>query len=873
MAVAGRRRRDRMRTTTDFSALGHIPESLRAFALRRGAELAGLGLIGATAAIALALSSWSVEDPSFNHAARGPVHNLLGAPGAAAADLIMQILGVSAIAFLAPLALWGWRLIAARRLERLKTRLLLWLAGGFLSAGLISLLPVTTRWPLPTGLGGVAGDAILAVPTRLLAGHGALMLGFAAILTGGTILCLSACIGLRDYTADDSSEDGHDPIPDRHGAPAPEDGDDAGEPGAALILLGALIHAGLSLKAAVARQIARRRPSQPAARSVEACEPEDFFERPLDLAAEPLQWPRSEPMDTNFDPRAYAPPATREASRTVPRQKQDVDIYAPRRVIAPAAAALKPGARALKETQPSLLVARHDYIFAPLHFLAEPRNSAANKVSEDALGQNARLLEGVLEDFGVKGEILHVRPGPVVTLYELEPAPGIKSSRVIGLADDIARSMSALSARVAVVQGRNAIGIELPNQRRETVYLRELLGSQDFEKTKHRLAIALGKTIGGEPIIVDLARMPHLLVAGTTGSGKSVAINTMILSLLYRLKPQECRLIMVDPKMLELSVYDGIPHLLTPVVTDPKKAVVALKWAVREMEDRYKKMSKLGVRNIEGFNARVAEASTKGETLMRTVQTGYDRETGEAIYEQEAMELSVLPVIVVIVDEMADLMMVAGKDIEGAIQRLAQMARAAGIHLIMATQRPSVDVITGTIKANFPTRISFQVTSKIDSRTILGEQGAEQLLGQGDMLYMAGGGRISRVHGPFVADGEVEKIVAHLKTQGQPEYLDAITSEDDAGEAEDTDGPAPGSMDAEEAGDLYDRAVNIVLRDRKCSTSYIQRRLSVGYNKAASLVERMEQEGVVGAPNHSGKRAILVGGGIDRGAFDVAAEG
>ena len=479
----------------------------------------------------------------------------------------------------------------------------------------------------------------------------------------------------------------------------------------------------------------------------------------------------------------------------------------------------------------------------------------------------------MLEDFGVKGEIVHVRPGPVVTLYELEPAPGIKSSRVIGLADDIARSMSALSARVAVVQGRNAIGIELPNQRRETVYLRELLGSQDFEKTKHRLAIALGKTIGGEPIIVDLARMPHLLVAGTTGSGKSVAINTMILSLLYRLKPQECRLIMVDPKMLELSVYDGIPHLLTPVVTDPKKAVVALKWAVREMEDRYKKMSKLGVRNIEGFNARVTEAAAKGETLMRTVQTGYDRETGEAIYEQETMELSALPVIVVIVDEMADLMMVAGKDIEGAIQRLAQMARAAGIHLIMATQRPSVDVITGTIKANFPTRISFQVTSKIDSRTILGEQGAEQLLGQGDMLYMAGGGRISRVHGPFVADGEVEKIVAHLKTQGQPEYLDAITNEDDAGEAEDADGPAPGSMDAEEAGDLYDRAVNIVLRDKKCSTSYIQRRLSVGYNKAASLVERMEQEGVVGAPNHSGKRAILVGGGIDRGAFDVAAEG
>jgi S-DNA-T family DNA segregation ATPase FtsK/SpoIIIE len=403
------------------------------------------------------------------------------------------------------------------------------------------------------------------------------------------------------------------------------------------------------------------------------------------------------------------------------------------------------------------------------------------------------------------------------------------------------------------------------------VYLRELLASEDFEKSKHRLAIALGKTIGGEPVIVDLARMPHLLVAGTTGSGKSVAINTMILSLVYRLKPEQCRLIMVDPKMLELSAYDGIPHLLTPVVTDPKKAVVALKWAVREMEDRYKKMSKVGVRNIDGFNARVAEARAKGETLTRTVQTGFDRETGEAIYEHEELSLEELPYIVLVVDEMADLMMVAGKDIEGAIQRLAQMARAAGIHLIMATQRPSVDVVTGTIKANFPTRISFQVTSKIDSRTILGEQGGEQLLGQGDMLYMAGGGRISRVHGPFVSDPEVEKVVAHLKKQGAPEYLHTITEED---EAEGDDGPPPpsGSMDEEEAGDYYDRAVNIVLRDRKVSTSYIQRRLSVGYNKAASLVERMEKEGVVSAPNHAGKREILVGNGVDRGAFEDLAE-
>jgi len=478
-------------------------------------------------------------------------------------------------------------------------------------------------------------------------------------------------------------------------------------------------------------------------------------------------------------------------------------------------------------------------------------------LSAEALEENARQLEGVLEDFGVKGEIIHVRPGPVVTLYELEPAPGIKSSRVIGLADDIARSMSAIAARVAVVPGRNAIGIELPNQTRETVYLRELIASGDFAASKARLALTLGKTIGGEPVIADLAKMPHLLVAGTTGSGKSVAINTMILSLLYRLSPEKCRLIMIDPKMLELSVYDGIPHLLSPVVTDPKKAVVALKWTVREMEDRYKKMSKIGVRNIDGFNSRVEQALKKGDAITRTVQTGFDRETGEAVYETEEFDLEPMPYIVVIIDEMADLMMVAGKDIEGAVQRLAQMARAAGIHVIMATQRPSVDVITGTIKANFPTRISFQVTSKIDSRTILGEQGAEQLLGMGDMLYMAGGGRIQRVHGPFVSDNEVEEIVAYLKTQGVPEYLDAITEDDGDGESDAGGGPA-GTSNLEDSDDPYDQAVAVVLRDGKASTSYIQRRLGIGYNRAASLIERMEQEGLIGPANHAGKREILV---------------
>ncbi|MBX5198423.1 DNA translocase FtsK [Rhizobium sp. NZLR10] len=503
------------------------------------------------------------------------------------------------------------------------------------------------------------------------------------------------------------------------------------------------------------------------------------------------------------------------------------------------------------------------YEFPPRALLQEPPERLGEIMSQETLEQNAGLLESVLEDFGIKGEIIHVRPGPVVTLYEFEPAPGVKSSRVIGLADDIARSMSALSARVAVVPGRNVIGIELPNVTRETVYFREMIESQDFEKSGYKLALGLGKTIGGEPVIAELAKMPHLLVAGTTGSGKSVAINTMILSLLYRLTPEQCRLIMVDPKMLELSVYDGIPHLLTPVVTDPKKAVMAMKWAVREMEERYRKMSRLGVRNIDGYNERVAQARDKGETIHVMVQVGFDKGTGVPIEESQALDLTPMPYIVVIVDEMADLMMVAGKEIEGAIQRLAQMARAAGIHLIMATQRPSVDVITGTIKANFPTRISFQVTSKIDSRTILGEQGAEQLLGQGDMLHMQGGGRISRVHGPFVSDVEVEKVVAHLKTQGRPEYLDTVTADEEEETEEEEAGAVfdKSAMASEDGNELYEQAVKVVLRDKKCSTSYIQRRLGIGYNRAASLVERMEKEGLVGPANHVGKREIVSGRG------------
>ena len=558
--------------------------------------------------------------------------------------------------------------------------------------------------------------------------------------------------------------------------------------------------------------------------------------------------------DASHDPRRGG------SSRTAPtlRSRARLGDEATEKRHRPASAALvaKRDAKRSPARQETLDLLNPGECQLPSLAMLTPAPDQAEKKAgnDDALAQNARLLEAVLDDFGVRGEIVKVRPGPVVTLYELEPAPGTKSSRVISLADDIARSMSAVSVRVAVIPGRTVIGIELPNARREMVYLRELLSSPAYESTAVDLTLALGKTIGGDAVITDLARMPHLLVAGTTGSGKSVAINTMILSLLYRLPPDRCKFIMIDPKMLELSVYDGIPHLLTPVVTDPNKAVVALKWTVREMENRYRAMSRLGVRNLAGYNKRLIEAAARGETLTRQVQTGFDAATGKPIYEDQALPTKPLPYIVVIIDEMADLMLVAGKEVEGALQRLAQMARAAGIHLIIATQRPSVDVITGTIKANFPTRISFQVTSKIDSRTILGEQGAEQLLGQGDMLFMSAAGRIQRVHGPFVSDAEVERVAQFLKSQSSPDYIEQITEDDDPTPILGvTSGGASG--DGEEA--LYDQAVALICRERKASTSFVQRHLQIGYNRAARIIERMESEGVISRANHVGRREVL----------------
>ncbi|HEY6633565.1 MAG TPA: DNA translocase FtsK [Rhizobiaceae bacterium] len=864
--------------------LDDTAHGFHAFLRRQAGRVAGFGLFAFVAFALASLGTWNVADPSFSHATGAPVTNAMGYAGAVLSDLAMQFFGLSSVAALVPAVIWGFLFVTARGVDNLPKRAAACFGAALFFAAIAGCATPPPTWPLPSGLGGVFGDMMLKLPS-VFTGSG-YPTGFLATLLA--ILLVGPALYLFAYGSGLSSRKNGFVVlaPTRPKQKVEEEApldEDEEEENTGVLALGAIAHWWLSARAFIRRTASKFRPRDEyaiderdrasgwrrAAERVEHAEraearfsadgrarvePEFFAAMVSDRAT------TVDPVDVDGEFHAGDDEAEFDEPRLAPSaaQVRGFRSDAAARVEAPAPRPA-PGARVQREAQTSL-IGSSKFEMPTLHFLSEPKNIVRdNSVSKDALEQNARLLEGVLEDFGVKGEIIHVRPGPVVTLYELEPAPGIKSSRVIGLADDIARSMSAIAARVAVVPGRNAIGIELPNAKRETVYLREILASRDFEQTKAKLALALGKSINGEAVIVDIAKMPHVLVAGTTGSGKSVAINTMILSLLYRMTPAECRLIMIDPKMLELSVYDGIPHLLTPVVTDPKKAVVALKWTVREMEDRYRKMSKVGVRNIDGFNARVQQAEKKGERISRTVQTGFDRQTGEAIYETENLDLEMMPYIVVIIDEMADLMMVAGKDIEGAVQRLAQMARAAGIHVIMATQRPSVDVITGTIKANFPTRISFQVTSKIDSRTILGEQGAEQLLGMGDMLYMAGGGRIQRVHGPFVSDDEVEKVVAHLKLQGVPEYLDAIT-EDDEDDDDEPSGKGGGSVSGvfDESEDPYDQAVAVVLRDGKASTSYIQRRLGIGYNRAASIIEKMEKEGIVGPANHAGKREILV---------------
>ncbi len=754
------------------SAGPFVPPHITRFARRRLAEALGAGFAVLVVALALALSTYDAQDPSLNTASESAPANLLGAPGAFAADILVQTMGLAAW-LLGPLALaWAWRLTSHVGLGRVWLRIVA--APVALIAAALALA-VADR-------GGVLGSLLFADIVRIV-GPWTDMSALAVTATA-TIAAMAALI----------------------------------------VAMGLSISEWRTLGGATWR----------GARRV------GHIIRPLVPSPD-----RRITTKAASDKPNDGPPGKREPRIAPPGDRRSTPI------VETPKAKPRTGKRAAASRQAALEF-EGEYLLPSLELLDPvPEETVGAALDGVALEHNARILETVLDDFGVKGDIVRVRPGPVVTLYELEPAPGTKSSRVIGLADDIARSMSAVSVRIAVIPGRNVIGIELPNANRELVSLRELLASAAFERASSGLTLMLGKDIGGTPVLADLARMPHLLIAGTTGSGKSVGINTMILSMLYRLTPDQCRFIMIDPKMLELSVYDGIPHLLAPVVTEPTKAVIALRWAVHEMESRYRAMSTLGVRSIDGYNARLAEAKKAGETLSRTVQTGFDPSTGEPVFEEQALGTEPLPLIVVVVDEMADLMLVAGKDVEAAVQRLSQMARAAGIHLIMATQRPSVDVITGTIKANFPTRISFQVTSKIDSRTILGEAGAEQLLGQGDMLHMAGGGRVRRIHGPFVSDVEVERVVAHLLSQGEPDYVEAVTEAADT-EAFGFEAPGGGSGD-----ELYDRAVALVCRERKASTSFVQRHLQIGYNRAARLIERMEVEGVISQANHVGRREVL----------------
>ncbi len=778
-----------------------LPPTMVAAMKRTLWAMAGLAIVAIALAAVTALFTYHPRDPSWNTATDAPVRNWLGDPGAVFADAMLQALGLAAAVPMLAISAWGVRVMRAELVPWLWLRTVVLPVSALLIAVGLAGVGQPQGWVLPSGPGGFSG--------RILLGLGAVKLsGFGAAESLYWVLTALAWMS-------------------------------------GLILFHWLWTVPVSAYGIVVAWPGRKLASTVEWFIVLICGLRDEYAESRTARAQKRK--HVEPFLYDSGDADYAGPddAEKRADIVVPHKQST-----------------RPSKRELAARQGSLLPATPEgFEVPPLDILTLPRVETRTPLDTQSLKNNAKMLEGVLQDFGIKGKIVKLRPGPVVTLYELEPAPGTKTARVVSLADDIARSMSAVAVRIAVVPGRTVIGIELPNERRETVYLREMLSADACDRFDGKLTLALGKDIGGAPIYADLARMPHLLIAGTTGSGKSVAINTMIMSLLYSYTPDDVRLLMIDPKMLELSVYDGIPHLLSPVVTEPTKAVVALKWVVREMEDRYRAMSQLSVRNIAGYNQRLKEASKKGKSLTRTVQTGFDPETGKPVYEEQELDLTPLPYIVVIIDEMADLMLVAGKDVEAAVQRLAQMARAAGIHVIMATQRPSVDVITGTIKANFPTRISFQVTSKVDSRTILGEQGAEQLLGQGDMLYMAAGGRITRVHGPFVSDEEVEEVVGHLKDQGQPAYLDTVTDED---AADVSDVPGFAQIDSAVGGNtssgdsLFDQAVAVVARERKASTSFIQRHLQIGYNRAARIIEEMEAQGMIGKPNHVGKREVLM---------------
>jgi S-DNA-T family DNA segregation ATPase FtsK/SpoIIIE len=794
------------------AAQGRLPSrslaspAIRELVGRRIAELAGLGLAMGGIALLVALATYNPRDPSLNTATSQHATNLAGPGGAMVADFMLQGFGLASILPGLSMLAWAWRIASRRGMGHPAWRVIATLVATPMLAALFAMVLPSVTWPTNAGPGG-AGGHLLAEGAVELARTvlGPLGMGLAFLAT--LLLAAGFTAGSLTISVGGWRSAG------RKAATAARAGGAGGRAVAGLF-----------------ERISTRR-AKPAPAQKEVWQPQATVSS---LSEAPP--PRTQVVGRMAEPASAIP--------LPPKTVVKARVAAPERK--------PPVAR-----QESLPLEEAGWRFPPASLLKAPPPRSQAGPDEEALQNNARLLESVLSDYGVQGTIRDIRPGPVVTLYELEPAPGIRSARVIGLADDVARSLSVLAVRIATVPGRSVIGIEVPNRKRETVFLSELMESDAWTRHQGKLPIALGKDISGAGIVSDLSRMPHLLIAGTTGSGKSVGINAMILSLLFKLSPDQCRMILIDPKMLELSVYEGIPHLMAPVVTEPAKAVQALKWTVREMERRYRAMSQLGVRNVGGYNDRVEEARSKGEVISRRVQTGFDSETGKPTFEEQPLTLEALPFIVVVIDEMADLMMVAGKEIEAAVQRLAQMARAAGIHVIMATQRPSVDVITGTIKANFPTRISFQVISKFDSRTILGEQGAEQLLGHGDMLYMVGGGRITRVHGPLVTDREVEDTVAFLRQQGEPDYLDAVTEPvDDEATANAMLSGIAASPEGEQG--LFDQAVAVVAREGKASTSFIQRHLQIGYNKAAKLIEQMEKEGIVSPANHVGKREVLV---------------
>jgi S-DNA-T family DNA segregation ATPase FtsK/SpoIIIE len=885
------------RPVSSSSSGGRLAAGARKFASpavkaalrRRGAELAGLVLALAGGALLVALVSYNPADPSMSTAANRPVTNLAGPGGAIVADLLLQGFGWAAMLPSAVALGWAWRLATHKGLAPFVGRAAAVLAALPLLAAALQLLPVASGGPTLAGPGGAVGEMLadhaLRTAQGLFGPMGRLGAQVVVVALAGSLSFAAIGVPLLAWlhmgrSAGRAARGGADmtatllrrsaaaaPPPPWAAAQQPEaePGPSVGHRLAAPFLavggaLGGLLSRGRGeapspqlsamLRAADAAASAAQAP-RPQRRAPTLAPNPAAASAPI-LARGPVAMPAPADEEEETGLPVPPPPRVRAQPKAEAEAEEDELLPSARRIVAPR----PPEPAARKPARVPQPVPQHERFRLPQLDLLQPPPARRNDgPSEGALQDNARLLESVLEDYGVRGRIVEIRPGPVVTLYELEPAPGTKSARVIGLADDIARSMSVMAVRIATVPGRNVIGIELPNARREMVYFSEMIASGEWTANTARLPLVLGKDIGGSPVIADLARMPHLLIAGTTGSGKSVGINTMILSLLYRFSPDECRFIMIDPKMLELSVYDRIPHLLAPVVTEPPKAIGALKWTVREMERRYRAMSQLGVRNIGGYNDKVNAARGKGEVLTRRVQTGFDPDTGRPVFEDQPLALEPLPMIVVVIDEMADLMIVAGKEIEAAVQRLAQMARAAGIHVIMATQRPSVDVITGTIKANFPTRISFQVTSKIDSRTILGEMGAEQLLGQGDMLHMAGGGRVARVHGPFVSDAEVERVVEFLREQGEPAYIEEVTESDEEAGGDSALSGIAGASDGEKG--LFDQAVALVTREGKASTSFIQRHLSIGYNRAAKLIEQMEKEGIVGPANHVGKREVL----------------